>query len=105
MNSNLFKLSKHFGMITLYDFYKFPEYSADYPLYSPVHILAGLENSSSSRGARNLSFKDVFAFLPGDIFYTINSGTDPHFYPPTTRTVSIILDSVWNKAKDTVTYI
>jgi len=104
MNNNQFKLSKHFGMITLYDFYEFPQYSIDYPLYSPVHILAGLKSSFYNVGEKSLTYKDIFTFTPGDIFHTIEGGSNSHYILPSKKTISIILDAVWNKENDTVTY-
>ncbi len=63
-NNKLFKLSKHFGMITLFDFYEFPNYTSN----NPVHWLRGSSVSGNEIGDQNLSYKEIFSFNPGDVF-------------------------------------
>ncbi len=104
LNSQVFVLSKHFGMITLYDFYSFPDYSTGYPLFSPVHLLAGIESDGSQKGDDNLSLKEVYMLAPGDIFHTVDGGSDPHYSPPKTEAISVVIDSTWNHNHDSITY-
>jgi len=100
MNSQVFLLSKHFGMITLFDFYQFPKYTSN----NPVHLLTGMKAPGTQSGDQNLTYKEVYSFAPGDEFHTIESGTHPNVPVPETLYVFRILDSIWNTNKDTVTY-
>jgi len=104
MNTQVFVLSKHFGMITLYDFYSFPDYSVGFPVNSPVHLLAGIETAGSSKGEHNLCLKEVYTLAPGDIFHTVDGGSDPHYLPPVTETISVVIDSAWNPDHHSITY-
>jgi len=104
MNSQVFVLSKHFGIITLYDFYSFPDYSVGYSLNIPVHLLAGIESDVSRKGDYNLNLKEVYMLAPGDIFHTVEGGSDPHYSPPKTEAISIVIDSVWNPNHNSITY-
>ena len=104
MNSQIFVLSKHFGMITLYDFYSFPNYSAGYPLYSPVHLLAGMETAGSYKGEHNLNLNEVYMIAPGDVFHTVEGGSDPHYSPPKTETISVVIDSAWSPDHNSITF-
>lgn len=100
MNTQVFVLSKHFGMITLFDFYEFPNYTSD----NPVHWLTGIKTPGKQTGDQNLTYADVYSYAPGDIFHTIEGGTHPNVPIPETISVLQILDSTWNSGKDTVTY-
>ena len=106
LNSQLFKLSKHFGMLTLYDFYYFPDYSVDYPLFVPVHLLAGISEPGHKTGSQNITQRDIFSFAPDDEFHTFKvENKNNHFNGVETKVVSRVLDSVWNSTGDTVTYL
>ena len=106
LNSQFFKLSKHFGMLTLYDFYFFPDYSVDYPLYAPVHLLAGISEPGHKTGEQNITNRDIFSFAPGDEFHTFKvENKNNHFNGTETQVLNKVLDSVWNSIGDTVTYI
>ena len=100
MNNQVFKLSKRFGMLTLFDFFQFPDYNSNYP----AHMLAGIESPGYVFGEHNLSFKDIFSFVPGDVFHVCDSGwCGPHAPPPVSRKVNRILDLAWSQGMDTVT--
>jgi hypothetical protein len=102
INDQVFKLSKKFGMITLFDFFKFPEYDSN---YYPVHNLAGVSSPGSSIGVQNLTSREIYSFAPGDefhIFYMSFSG--PHGDGAQERTVKTVLDSTWNPSGDRVHY-
>lgn len=100
INNQVFKLSKHFGMLTLFDFYVFP----NYPSGSEVHLLTGISSQGQVSGEQNLSYKEVFSFSPGDEFHTDYGGSDPHYSPPMNKVVKRVLESKLNSTLDTVTY-
>lgn len=102
LNNEAFKVSKNYGMITLYDFAEFPEYNE---VQSPVHILSGFHSPSYSTGDDNLTRRKVYSFSPGDIFCTeYRDYWGPHGGPNIDSTFRIILDSAWNQTGDVVTY-
>ncbi|MBK7173514.1 MAG: T9SS type A sorting domain-containing protein [Bacteroidales bacterium] len=101
LNNQVFKLSKSFGMLTLFDFYTFPEYLST----QPVHLLSGISTSIKAIGTQNITYRQVYSFAPGDVFHS--------YYEPyhmeitdheTRKTIRIILDSCWNSTGDTVKY-
>lgn len=100
MNNKVFKLSKNFGMLTMYDFHTFPENTE-----IPVHLLVGIKSKEVVSGELNLSLRDVYKFEPGDIFHTKKGGGGPNTSSPLTETILKVLDSKWNAAHDTITYI
>lgn len=105
MNTQIFKLSKHFGMITLFDFYSFPQYLPFFPDNSPVHFLAGISSLGNTNGEQNLSSKEIFSFSPGDEFHTYYvAEKGPHFGGTQTKTINRVLSSSWNSTFDTVIY-
>lgn len=99
LNSQTFRVSKHFGMITFCDFYYFPECNLDYSL-------AGYQEQELNLGEHNLTNHEVFDFSVGDEFHTYEGGefSQPVFYP-SKRTVSRVLGLTWNAQHDTVTYL
>jgi len=101
LNNEVFKVSKNYGMITLYDFAEFPEYNE---VQSPVHILSGFHSPSYSTGDDNLTRRIVYGFSPGDIFCTENKNWGSHGGPYIDSTYRIILDSAWDQTGDVVTY-
>ncbi len=103
MNSQIFKLSKHFGMITLYDFYTFPDVQLQNPFFEPVHILAGIDSSGTVIAQHNLTPREVYNILPGDIFHRYYGGYDPHYLLPISEEICLIQDTIWNTTHDSVT--
>lgn len=103
LNGKPFVLSKHFGMITLYDFFVFPAYSQE---LNPFHVLCGIDSDSSKQGIQNLTKKRIYSFSPGDLFHTFfkdwwsDNYTDSH----ETRILNTILDSTWNADGSEVIY-
>lgn len=100
LNNRLFKLSKHFGMITLFDFYEFPNYSSNYP----VHWLTGIKASGNESGDQNLTAEEIYSYGPGDVFHTYLGGTYAPSAPEERKSVVQILDTLWNAKRDTVTF-
>jgi hypothetical protein len=101
MNTHVFKLSKHFGMITLFDFYSFPQYIDN----SPVHFLAGISSSGITNGDQNLMYKEIYSFSPGDEFHTdYVADKGPHWGGSQTKTINKVLSAFWNSTHDTVIY-
>ena len=100
LNNMLFKLSKHFGMITLFDFYEFPNYTSD----NPVHCLKGISVPGNERGDQNLIYKGIFSFNPGDEFHTYETFGVSVFNAGTEKYVIKVIDLLWNSNMDTVTY-
>jgi hypothetical protein len=107
MNDQVFVLSKEFGMITLYDFYSFPDYTPpSYINESPVHLLAGIAKQGFIAGAQNLTYREIFSFEPGDEFHTkfVENSMVPYYNGIETNTISRVLTSAWNSTNDAVTY-
>jgi hypothetical protein len=100
LNNKLFKLSKHFGMITLFDFYEFPNYSSS----NPVHWLTGIKAPGNLSGDQNLGGEEIYSYGPGDVFHTDLGENGSNFSGDETKSVIRILDSLWNRNKDTVTF-
>lgn len=99
LNSKLFKLSKNFGMITLFDFYTFPNYS------SPVHYLIGTSVAGNETGDQNLTYKQIYSFNIGDEFHTEYAKMiTPGYTRSSYKRVYKVLDRFWNLNMDTVTY-
>jgi len=101
VNGITFKVSKNYGMITLFDFAEFPAYNFS---LRPVHYLSGLHSPHFSKGEKNITWKDVYSFAPGDIFHIERREDGPHNEPDVDSIVHIILDSTWNSTGDTVLY-
>jgi hypothetical protein len=97
LNGKPFILSKHFGMILLYDFYAFPNLQIFY-------TLAGITNHYTTSGVQNLTRRQVFSYAPGDVFHTFYQSITMNGDPRETRTVKTILDSTWNSEGTQVTY-
>jgi len=102
LNNQVFKVSKHFGMITLFDFYRFPEYDT---LSIPVHNLIGYATPTSKVGDQNLTSKQIYSMSPGDEFHILYmSLSGPHGSSAQLNTVKVVLDSTWSPYGDTVLY-
>jgi len=100
LNNMVFVLSKHFGMITLFDFYQFPNYSSN----NPVHWLTGIKAPGNQSGDQNLTAEEIYSYGPGDIFHTDLGGTGSTYSGGETKSVIRILDTLWNSTRDTVTF-
>jgi len=103
LNDQVLKLSKNFGMITLFDFYSFPDAEFQNPSSEPVHILAGIDSSGNVTGEHNLTLKEVYDIAPGDVFHRYYGGYDPHYLPPVSEEICLILDTARNATQDSVT--
>ena len=100
LNNKLFKLSKRIGMISLFDFSKFPSYDS---LSYPVHQLAGIKAPGMKLGVQNLTSRDIYSMAPGDEFHIVKAPVT-YFFGQGLSTVKIVLDSTWNRSGDTVQY-
>lgn len=105
MNHQVFALSKHFGMLTLYDFYDFPNYQP-VASKSPVHILAGIKDQQGNKGEHNLTSGDIYSFSPGDMFHIdyAEEANGSTCHGTQTKTIWKVLEKSYNNSQDSVVY-
>lgn len=60
------KLSKNYGFISMFDFYKFPENPIDYIYNTGIGPFTLVGFSQPKTGYQNIRFSDIFNFSPGD---------------------------------------
>jgi hypothetical protein len=99
LNGTAIQLSKTFGILTMYDFYNFPNTSGYFRL-------SGYHSPAYDLGENNLTNLQIYTWAPGDEFHTIRSGEDYHgSFVATTRRITWVIDSTWNATHDSITYL
>jgi hypothetical protein len=66
LNSMMLKLSQNFGIIKTFNFYLFPDFMIDYPLYDHFEELELVGLSKPQIGLNNLTTYKIYDFQPGD---------------------------------------
>jgi hypothetical protein len=106
LNDQVFKVSKKLGMLTMFDFYNFPDYSNS----RPVHYLSGIlappsPYGSSVYGFQNLTYSEIYDFNIGDEFHTYLK------YPYTdqkpaqeTKAINVVKSKTLSSNYDSITY-
>jgi hypothetical protein len=99
LNGTAIELSKTFGILTMYDFYNFPNTSGYFRL-------SGYHSPAYDLGENNLANLQIYTWAPGDEFHTIRSGEDySASFIATTKRITWVIDSTWNTTHDSITYL
>lgn len=101
------KLSKHYGFVKAINFFAFPENGSFQRFYLPAFFdLKG--NALSGEAVKNITFNEIFAFEPGDVFHhymlKVNPGELPgsDLIADTTRVILTVISK--ELATDTIIY-
>ena len=93
INHKTIQLSKNYGFVSMFDFYRFPTTEIDYLYYTGPgpFSLAGLTQPES--GYQNITFSDVFNFSPGDEIHESYSYNAMQNGYENSQTIHLVLES------------